>query len=163
MLLLRCAVRRCAVCGVRCAVRRCIISYSIDSSRICIPCVLQRLCGLSSICVHILNKWFLQVFSFLPEVPVSSFSMMIVPREGFQVGLFLFRSLRIVVRVCQYLLCVVLLYYIILLSIFILVIPDPRFICREPLNNNLSRYPTTDSWCGNWFVRCSLIYCASGV
>ena len=145
---------------------RCIISYSIDSSRICIPCVLQRLCGLSSICVHILNKWFLQVFSFLPEVPVSSFSMMIVPREGFQVGLFLFRSLRIVanvVRVCQYLLCVVLLYYIILLSIFILVIPDPRFICREPLNNNLSRYPTTDSWCGNWFVRCSLIYCASGV
>ena len=153
----------CAVCCVRCAVRRCIISYSIDSSRICIPCVLQRLCGLSSICVHILNKWFLQVFSFLPEVPVSSFSMMIVPREGFQVGLFLFRSLRIVVRVCQYLLCVVLLYYIILLSIFILVIPDPRFICREPLNNNLSRYPTTDSWCGNWFVRCSLIYCASGV
>ena len=157
---------RCAVCGVLCAVcGAClrIISYSIDSSRICIPCVLQRLCGLSSICVHILNKWFLQVFSFLPEVPVSSFSMMIVPREGFQVGLFLYRSLRIVVRVCQYLLCVVLLYYIILLSIFILVIPDPRFICREPLNNNLSRYPTTDSWCGNWFVRCSLIYCASGV
>ena len=67
-------------------VRRRIISYSIDNLSICIPCVLQRLCGLSSNCVHILNRWFLQVFSFLPEVSVSSFLMMIVPREGVLIG-----------------------------------------------------------------------------
>ena len=62
-----------------------IISWTIDILSIYIPCVLQRLCGLFPICVHILNKWFLQAVSFLVEVPGFSFSMMIVPREGFQV------------------------------------------------------------------------------
>ena len=71
---------------MRCAVRRRIISYSIDNLSICIPCVLQRLCGLSSNCVHILNRWFLRVVSFRPEVSVSSFLMMIVPREGVLIG-----------------------------------------------------------------------------
>jgi hypothetical protein len=54
------------------------------------------------------------------------------------------------------------------------VIPDPRFICLGPLNNNLSVFSIIDrGCCGRWevcgvviviaFARCSLIYCASGV